>query len=50
MLKETILTTQFHVKELTNDLELISYASPLARIQIKLPGRVWQERIRSIKA
>jgi len=44
MLKETLLTTQFHLKELINDLDDIVYANQLGKIKCSLPGRVWVEK------
>lgn len=49
MLRDTILTTQFHVKELLNDLQDIIYPSELSKLQTQLPGKVWVERLRLIK-
>lgn len=49
MLKETILTTQFHVKELLKDLEDIVYPSELSKIQTQLPGKVWQQKLKAMK-
>lgn len=48
MLKETLLTTQFHLKELINDLGEIVYSSELAKIKCNLPGKVWVERASNI--
>ncbi len=49
MLKDTILTTQFHLKELSNDLQQITYPTPLSRVHIKLPGKLWQDKLREMK-
>ena len=49
MLKETIMTTQFHLKELEKDLEQISYPSPLSRVHVKLPGKIWQDKMSSMR-
>jgi signal recognition particle GTPase len=49
MLKETVLTTQFHLKELSNDLQLINYPTPLSRVHAKLPGKLWQEKLRDMR-
>jgi len=44
MLKETLLTTQFHLKELINDLDDIVYPNKLSKIKCNLPGKVWVEK------
>jgi hypothetical protein len=49
MLKATILTTQFHLRELANDLQEISYPTPLSRLHVKLPGRLWQDKLREMR-
>lgn len=49
MLKDTILTTQFHLKELTNDLSEIVYPTPLSRLHVRLPGRLWQDKLKEMK-
>jgi signal recognition particle GTPase len=49
MLKETVLTTQFHLKELSNDLEQITYSTPLSRIHVKLPGKLWQDKLKEMR-
>ena len=49
MLKDTILTTQFHLKELNNDLQMITYSTPLSRIHVKLSGKLWQEKLREMR-
>lgn len=43
------MTTQFHLKELQNDLEQISYPSALSRVHVKLPGKLWQEKLKSMR-
>lgn len=48
MLKDTLLTTQFHLKELINDLGQIVYTNELAKIKCNLPGKVWVERSTNI--
>ncbi len=49
MLKDTILTTQFHLKELANDLADITYTTPLSRVHVKLPGRLWQDKLKEMR-
>ena len=49
MLKETLLTTQYHLKELSSDLEQIVYPSPLSRVHVKLPGKLWQDKLKDMK-
>lgn len=49
MLKDTILTTQFHVKELLNDLQDIIYPNALSKLQTHFTGKVWCERMKLIK-
>ncbi len=49
MLKETIMTTQFHLKELCNDLDQITYPTPLSKIHVKLPGKYWQEKLKNMR-
>lgn len=49
MLKETVLTAQFHLKELSNDLEQITYPTPLSRIHVKLPGKLWQDKLKEMR-
>ena len=49
MLKETIMTTQFHLKELEKDLQQIAYPSPLSRVHVKLPGKLWQDRLNDMR-
>lgn len=49
MLKDTILTTQFHLKELSNDLQQITYPSPLSRVHVKMPGKLWQDKLREMR-
>lgn len=49
MLKDTVLTTQFHLKELVNDLSDITYPTPLSRVHAKLPGRLWQDKLREMR-
>jgi hypothetical protein len=49
MLKDTLLTTQFHLKELVNDLQDITYSTPLSRIHVKLPGKLWQDRLKQMR-
>jgi hypothetical protein len=49
MLKDTVLTTMFHLKELVNDLADISYPTPLSRVHAKLPGRLWQDKLREMR-
>lgn len=49
MLKETIMTTQFHLRELQKDLEQITYPSPLSRLHVRLPGKLWQDKLKSMK-
>ena len=49
MLKQTVLTTQFHLKELINDLQLITYSTPLSKIHVKLPGRLWQDKLKQMR-
>lgn len=49
MLKDTILTTQFHLKELSNDLQQITYSSPLSRVHVKMPGKLWQDKLREMR-
>lgn len=43
------MTTQFHLKELCSDLEQITYPTPLSRIHVKLPGKYWQEKLKSMR-
>lgn len=43
-LKETLLTTQYHLKELINDLNDIVYPNQLSKIKCNLPGKVWVEK------
>jgi signal recognition particle GTPase len=49
MLKETLLTTQFHLKDLIADLDQITYISPLSKIHVKLPGKFWQDKLKEMK-
>lgn len=49
MLRETILTTQYHANTLENDLKDIVYTSEVSKIQTQLPGKFWQERIKQIR-
>lgn len=49
MLKDTVLTTQFHLKELANDLAEITYPTPLSRVHVKLPGRLWQDKLKEMR-
>jgi hypothetical protein len=49
MLRETILTTQFHANALENDLKDIVYKSEVDKIQTQLTGKFWQDRIKLIK-
>jgi hypothetical protein len=49
MLKDTVLTTQFHLKELANDLQQLSYPSPLSRVHVKMPGKLWQDKLREMR-
>lgn len=43
------MTTQFHLKELHNDLDEISYPTPLSKVHVKLPGKLWQDKLKAMK-
>ena len=43
------MTTQFHLRELQKDLELITYPSPLSRLHVRLPGKLWQDRLKMMR-
>ena len=49
MLRETILTTQYHANTLENDLKDIVYSSEVSKIQTQLHGKFWQDRIKQIR-
>lgn len=49
MLRETILTTQYHANTLENDLKDIVYTSEVSKIQTQLHGKFWQDRIKQIR-
>ena len=48
MLRDTIFTTQYHTKILLEDLQNITHPNLLSKIQTRLTGKVWQEKIKSI--
>lgn len=43
------MTTQFHAKELLSDLGNITYPHELSKIQVKLVGKIWIDRIKLIR-
>ena len=49
MLKDTVVTTQFHLKELSLDIQNITYTTPLSRVHVKLPGRLWQDKLKEMR-
>lgn len=49
LLKDTVLTTQFHLKELANDLNEITYPTALSRLHVRLPGRLWQDKLKEMR-
>lgn len=49
MLKDTLVTTQFHLKELSLDIQNITYTTPLSRVHVKLPGRLWQDKLKEMR-
>lgn len=49
MLKDTVVTTQFHLKELALDIQNITYTTPLSRVHVKLPGRLWQDKLKEMR-